>query len=507
MKNAAYWAERMTLLQEKLLQKADALLPEMEKSYRRAMLHIQREIEAFYQRYAAEEGLTLAEAKEKLTTAERNDLLLTLEEYIEAAERANADAAWLKKLNTTSARQRITRLEALELQMRQQIELLEAQKAAAMTKTLTEILTDAYERTGYEVQRGLGAGAAFATLDTEKINNLLVQPWHEDGLNFSERIWGKDRKKLVRELNTTLTDAIICGESPQKTIDRIRKHLNTSRSNAGRLVLTEGAAFAARGRQEAYERLGVAQYQFLAALDGTTCEKCGTMDGKIFEREEYKIGKTAPPLHPHCRCTTVPYFGDEFTKDENRAARDENGKTYHVPADMTFAEWKERFAEGERERQTEENAFTLGEMSAIMQYISSDFYAINEKLRDGVSLTEPEKQMVQQLDEALKKMPRYKGTVSRSMYFGDEDAVQKCLEQFHIGEKVCIPSFMSSTCSTELYNPEGEIQIYIENAKRGRNLTSVNGAEMEVLYERGTKFLVIDVVEQYGKHWILLEEV
>lgn len=497
----------MTLLQERLLQKADALLPEVTKAYRRAMLHIEREIEAFYQRYAAAEGLTLAQAKERLTAAERNDFLLTIEEYIEAAERSNVDAAWLKKLDATAARQRITRLEALELQMQQQIELLEAQKAEAMTKTLAEIFTEAYYRTGYEVQKGLGVGAAFATLDAEKINAVLAQPWCEDGLNFSERIWGKDRKKLVQALKTAFTDGIIRGESPQKMIDAMQRTMHTSRSAAGRLVLTEGAAFAARGRQEAYDRLGTEEYQFLATLDGKTCEKCGALDGKVFKREEYEIGKTAPPLHPHDRCTTVPYFRDEFTAEEQRAARDADGKTYYVPADMNFAEWKKRFAEDERGQQTEENGFTLAEMSAIMQYISSDFYAINEKLRNGVSLTKTESRMVQQLDEALKKMPYYKGTVSRSMYFGDEDAVQKCLEQFRIGEVVCDSGFMSTTCGAELYNPKGEIQIYIKNAGKGRNLTSVNGAEMEVLYERGTKFRVIYTTEEVGKHWILLEEV
>lgn len=500
MKNAAYWAERMTLLQEKLLQKAETLLPETEKAYRRAMLHIQREIEVFYQRYAKEEGLTLAAAKEKLTAAERNDLLLTLEEYIEAAQRNHADPKWIEKLHATSTHVRITRLEALELQMRQQIELLEAQKATAMTKTLADILTEAYYRTGYEVQKGLGIGAAFATLDAEKIKSILAQPWHEDGLNFSERIWGKDRKKLVRELKTTFTDAIIRGESPQKTIDRIQKHLNTSRSNAGRLVLTEGAAFAARGRQEAYERLGTEQYQFLATLDGKTCERCGAMDGKVFRREEYKIGKTAPPLHPHDRCTTVPYFKDEFTKDEQRAARDENGKTYYVPAEMSFQEWKQKFVRDAKELQFEEEG-------AIMKYISSDFYAINEKLRNAVSLTETEKQMAQWLDAALKKMPYYKGTVSRSMYFGDADAVQKCLGQFRKGNEVRFDGFTSTTCGEELYNPEGEIQIVIRNATKGRNITAFNHMEMEVLYERGVKFQVINIVEEDDMHWIFLEEV
>lgn len=54
---------------------------------------------------------------------------------------------------------------------------------------------------------------------------------------------------------------------------------------------------------------------------------------------EYKPGVTAPPFHVYCRSTTVPYFDDEFTVGEQRAARGENGEYYTVPADMKYEEW------------------------------------------------------------------------------------------------------------------------------------------------------------------------
>lgn len=46
------------------------------------------------------------------------------------------------------------------------------------------------------------------------------------------------------------------------------------------------------------------------------------------------------PFHANCRTTTIPYFDDEFNEGEMRAARGEDGKTYDVPADMTYSEWK-----------------------------------------------------------------------------------------------------------------------------------------------------------------------
>lgn len=42
----------------------------------------------------------------------------------------------------------------------------------------------------------------------------------------------------------------------------------------------------------------------------------------------------------------MPYFRDNFGQIGMRAARGEDGKTYYVPADMTYPEWKESFVNG-----------------------------------------------------------------------------------------------------------------------------------------------------------------
>ena len=55
-------------------------------------------------------------------------------------------------------------------------------------------------------------------------------------------------------------------------------------------------------------------------------------------------------------CTTVPYFDDEFTVDETRAARDENGKTKQIPADMSYDDWEREFAPVEAEIRTQKRA-------------------------------------------------------------------------------------------------------------------------------------------------------
>lgn len=91
-----------------------------------------------------------------------------------------------------------------------------------------------------------------------------------------------------------------------------------------------------------FSDLGVEEFQVVETLDSNTCDTCGEMDGKHFQMKDYKIGVTVPPFHPNCRGCTCPYFDDEFDSVGERAARGEDGKTYYVPADTTFEEWKNR---------------------------------------------------------------------------------------------------------------------------------------------------------------------
>ena len=63
---------------------------------------------------------------------------------------------------------------------------------------------------------------------------------------------------------------------------------------------------------------------------------------------QWEIGATAPPFHVWCRSTTVPYFDDEFDLVGERAARGKDGKTYYVPADMTYREWEKSFVNGDK---------------------------------------------------------------------------------------------------------------------------------------------------------------
>lgn len=110
--------------------------------------------------------------------------------------------------------------------------------------------------------------------------------------------------------------------------------------------MTEEAFFSSAAQKDCFTELDVEQYEIVATLDSHTSDICQEMDGKHFPMSQWEVGVTAPPFHVWCRTTTVPYFGDEFDLLGERAARDEDGKTYHVPANMTYPEWKKSFVDG-----------------------------------------------------------------------------------------------------------------------------------------------------------------
>ena len=250
-----------------------------------------------------------------------NHLSRHLKEYADKARQSAFSDTWEKELLNISAKVHVSRLEALKTQLRQQVEMLFAEQADVMQKSLGESYKSDYYHSAYEIQKGFNVGWDMPSIDQNAINTVLSKPWAPDGYNFSERIWN-NKEKLLSELNTVMTQNIMTGAGPQKAIDTLAKKMNTSRSNAGRLVMTESAYFSSLGRQQCFKDLGVEKYEYVATLDRKTSETCRDLDGKVFDIDDYKPGTNAPPMHCWCRSCIVPYF-DDMEMLGKRAARAE----------------------------------------------------------------------------------------------------------------------------------------------------------------------------------------
>lgn len=369
MKNSEYWKGRFELLEQSQNQRGIQCYADIERQYRQAQKQIEGQLAAWYQRFADNNSITIQEARRMLTSRELEELKWDINEYIRYGEENAINGTWMKQLENASARYHISRLEALKLQTQQSIETMFGNQLDSIDSTMRDIYKSGYYRTAFEIQKGVGVGWDFATLDDKTISKVINKPWAVDGKNFSERVWG-NRQKLVNELNTELTRNIILGQDPQKAIDAIARKMNTSKNVAGRLVMTEEAFFSSEAQKDCFNELDVELFEIVATLDSHTSEICQEMDGKHFPISQWEVGTTAPPFHVNCRSTTVPYFEDDFGVVGERAARDEDGKTYYIPANMTYKEWKKSFVDGDKSG--------LQEMSAddIMQERDAKFKSV-----------------------------------------------------------------------------------------------------------------------------------
>lgn len=397
MQNSEYWEKRFILLNEMLLQKGENYFKSAQKSYADVMENIEKDINDFYMKFAHENNITFQQAKQILTTSERQAFQMKLEEYIKYGSKNGLSKEWMKKLKNASTVHRITRLQALQYQFRQQIEKLEAIKEYGLTNTLKDIYKEGYYRTAYEIQRASGIGSAFSRIDERKIEKVLAKPWAADGKNFSERIWGQDRTQLLYQLENRFSQGMIRGESPQKIIKDIQKALHSSEYATRRLVMTESAFFASASRKETYDKLEVKQYKILAVLDTKTSTICRDMDGKVFDVKDYQPGLNANPFHANCRTTTAPYFNDEFTQQQERSARDKDGKTYYVPANMTYKEWYSKYVKDNQKVSAKYNTILKQQKQSINNVESLH----NQQMKQLQDIAQQQKEQLVQLQNVI----------------------------------------------------------------------------------------------------------
>ena len=342
MDHNEYWQERMLAIEEQSHDKGMKFAEHIDKQFRLAERNINRQIDYWYNKIAMNNEISLSAAKELLRKDELKDFHMSVEEYIEKGKQLDFDNSYMQELINASAKVHISRLEALKLQMQQECEVLYGNMADGLEDTLADIYTSAYYNTAYTFMKGTGVGWAFNKLDNNRIEKAINTAWSYDDKTFKARCW-EHKKKLNNELNTILTQSIIRGESPQKAIEQLSKRMKVSRYNAGRLIMTESSAIYSASQKDAFKELDVERYEFVATLDSHTSETCRNMDGKIFDMKDYKVGVTAPPLHCFCRSVTVPYYEDNLGSIGERAARGADGKTYHVPANITYKEWEDTF--------------------------------------------------------------------------------------------------------------------------------------------------------------------
>lgn len=342
MQNSVYWKNRFELLEETQNSVSEKYVEVLKEEYDKALVNIEKDITMWYTRIANNNEISYTKAKELLSKQELKEFKWTIKEYIQKGKENAINQKWIKELENASAKVHINRLEAIKIQIQNELEQLQHKQNKDTTELLKKQYKDAYYKSSYEIQKGMDKYWNIQALDNNRIEKIISKPWTTDNKTFSDRIWQK-KEQLINTLQKDLTQATIRGEDLQKVINKISKDFKVSKNRAGTLIMTESAFFSSIGQKECFNNLKVEKFEIVATLDSHTSEICQEMDRKVFEMKDYEVGITAPPFHCNCRSTTVPYFDDEFTIGEQRAGRDENGSSILVPQDMTYKEWKEKY--------------------------------------------------------------------------------------------------------------------------------------------------------------------
>lgn len=359
MRNADYWRGRFSILEDSAHREAQRTIQDMEELYLDAQRSVQKEIESWYARFAVNNQISLTDARKWLTAGQLEEFHWSVEQYIKIGEQAGLDAAWLKKLENASARFHISRLEAVQTGIQQQLELLYGNQVDSLDALLKKVVGNGYTHTAFEVQKGVGLGWDITGLDQKKLETLLSKPWTTDGRTFRDRCW-LNKNDLVGSVSKSLTQGLLRGDSPAKITTAIQKQFGVHRYKAGRLVNTETTYFNAVATKECYKDLDVEMVEIIETLDSHTCSICGGLDGKVIPISQYEPGVTVPPFHPNCRGTTAPAIDPKYAGE--RAARNADGDVYYVPGNMKYADWVQTFVD-----KGSKNKLTLADAGRIIK--------------------------------------------------------------------------------------------------------------------------------------------
>lgn len=393
-KNSEYWQQRFGQLENASHQEAMTVYSRIEESFYQAQKEIENKINSWYVRFANNNEITINEAKKLLNSNELKEFKWNVQEYIKYGHENELNEHWMKELENASTKYHVSRLEALKIQTQQTMEKLFGNELDEVDNLTKNSYINNYFHTMFEYQKGFNVGFNVTNIDQNKLSKIVNKPWAVDEKNFSERIWG-NKTKLINELHNELTKMCLTGKSPDESIKYLSKKFNTSKAQAGNLIMTENAYFSQLAQKDCFNALDIEKYEIVATLDSHTSEICKEQDGKVYNMKDYQPGLTAPPFHNYCRSTTVPHFDDDFDLEGERAARDEDGKNYYVSDKMKYDDWYKKYVQNQLNLQNEAKNAKIKTHSEKIQELQNILMDMNEarRIHWDLSLTSKEEML------------------------------------------------------------------------------------------------------------------
>ena len=332
---------------------------------------------------------------------------------------------------------------------------------------------------------------------------------------------GVNTNDLKKSIRNEVSRGISNAYSYQDIARNINNSMGIGLNKSIRIARTEGHRV---NQQSTYDAMEKAKKkganvvkQWDATLDAKTRTSHQQVDGEIRELDEKFSNGLRFPGDPqgsageviNCRCVLLQRARWALDVDELETLK-QRAEYYDLDKTDNFDDFRTKYYDvsdfiKEQDIFCEKYDITKEERKAIYDYVSSKSYIINDKLRNGNILSKEYESIKMNLNSALDKIPNYKGTVTRSLEFYDDATLQTFLKSYSVGESISYKEFLSTTRG-ETYNPDGQVQITIVDAKNGKDISLFNFKEKEVLYNTDSNFRVIKFTTQDGKYFIRLAE-
>lgn len=408
-----YWTERALQQEQNAQIVADRYMAQIGQSLADYKHQLVSEIEKFYARYAVDNKMTHAEAKQYLTDKERREFKhVTLERFREMALNPDTPTPLLDALGY---RHRISRKEALLAE----IERLTAElygKPEGIHDKVTEALSNVYIKGKIHQAKNLAHFGIIEKpiLGVDAVKHKMASNW--SGKTFSTNVWGHDAA-VYKSISDTINKGLTGGWSIDRMARALSERTGVAYHRADTLVRTETTFYNNLATLDTIKELGGDHYEIVAVLDSRTSEICRLENHEVHSVKEYEPGRTAPPFHVRCRSTIrpvvksdkpSPYFNilqndgsvklatEQRSLDEIFAGWEREGEAVlrgvkeskPEVADKVFVADKpneiDDFFKKQKSYQKWYNELTEEEKNAIYTYTGSDYHNFNNIKRFGI---------------------------------------------------------------------------------------------------------------------------
>lgn len=331
MRDRNYWIERA---KDKVIwneEQTDGVVKEIMFFYDEAASEVEDRILAMYQKYAEDNNLTAAQARQYISGKEYSVWRKSMEEYLAEISGDAANSKTALELNTLAMKSRISREEKLLADVYRRMAELAGDCETNLGELLSDIITSNYERSLFNLQVGMGVGFEVGKISDPVIKSLLEYPWAKKP--FSKAVWD-DVDTICVTARREITRGFISGSSVQKMTKEINDVVGKGKYVVERLVRTECKYFANQGELLSYKENGISKYVFMGGTEGSVSCDCAFYNNKIIDVDKAVAGINFPPLHPNCLCSIRAYFEKGLFENKDL-----------VPLDDSISEkkWKEKF--------------------------------------------------------------------------------------------------------------------------------------------------------------------